>query len=197
MKLQVFVPMVLPPFDPPQLADLERIWRRCSYDDVHVLIFEVLHQRVTFRELTALGRDATRLLGAEGESCRPLRKMNRQLFFEMERGGSLLNRHDPIAPFSDNWLARDAVRRNLYSSPSEPDPGTVKVHQLPEFMRVTWCQLRAAWHDIGRRPPYEQSVEQRLVLETVLTRRIFRRALKLARAAEATCPQSPELKLLR
>ncbi len=123
--------------------------------------------------------------------------MVRQLEIEIDRGGPLDNPRAFRRPFSDEWSTYNTVRAMLNAAPDEPDPGAAQSHMLPEFRRVSWAELRAAWHSICRRKSTDQTIAQRLVLETVYTRRLIRRATKLVHEIEIALPNSAEAKLLR
>ncbi|WP_186062076.1 hypothetical protein [Burkholderia gladioli] len=49
-------------FEPPHFNDLTQFWRSCTYADVHLLILELLHLRMTLRELAGRGREAARVV---------------------------------------------------------------------------------------------------------------------------------------
>ncbi|CAG9258476.1 hypothetical protein BCEP4_2000008 [Burkholderia cepacia] len=73
--------MILPPFDPPQFDAMSHWWRTCTYADVHRLILEVLHLRLTLREMGTLTGDATRMIGYldradELQYAAPLRRLS-------------------------------------------------------------------------------------------------------------------------
>ncbi|WP_246795609.1 hypothetical protein [Burkholderia perseverans] len=168
------------------------------------MILEILHLRVTLRELGTHGRDTVRAVdrafdkaGLDPVAIVPLRRMVRQLEIEIDRGGPLDNPRAFRRPFSDEWSTYNTVRAMLNAAPDEPDPGAAQSHMLPEFRRVSWAELRAAWHSICRRKSTDQTIAQRLVLETVYTRRLIRRATKLVHEIEIALPNSAEAKLLR
>ncbi|NVE23858.1 hypothetical protein [Burkholderia glumae] len=193
--------MILPSFEPPHFDDLTRYWRSCTYADVHLLILEVLHLRMTLRELAERCREASRVVAkselAGGPPCPPLHRLNRQLNREVSRAGPLDDGTSPITPYSEEWCMREAVHCVLNASPTEPDPGAASARKLPEFIPVTWTELRAAWADVGRAECLSLTLEQRLVLESVRSRRNLRKFAKLARAAQEDAPDSPSAKLLR
>lgn len=55
------------------------------------------------------------------------------------------NPRERIAPFSDEWRAREATRCLLRDASDEPDPSSDKATKLPDFQCVTWAELRTAW----------------------------------------------------
>ncbi|WP_414451527.1 hypothetical protein AB4851_22560 [Burkholderia sp. 22PA0099] len=193
--------MLLPPFDPPQIDDLTQYWRACTNADVHILILEVMHQRLTMRELADLTREAGRVierLEIEPQpTVAPLRRMLRRITAEQHRAGPLDDPRSALTPYSEAWQARESVHCFLKSQPAEADPGETRARALPEFIALTWHELRARWLDIGRTKPPELTIEQRLMLEAVQTRRALRKFARLARAAEAAAPDSADAKLLR
>lgn len=193
--------MILPSFEPPHFNDLTRFWRSCTYADVHLLILEVLHLRMTLRELAGRGREAARVVAKSeqvgGPPCPPLHRLNRQLNWEVSRAGPLDDGTSPITPYSEAWLIREEIHCILNASPKEPDPGTTSARKLPEFIPVTWTELRASWADAGRIKCLDLTLEQRLVLEAVRSRRNLRKFAKLARATQEEAPASPSARLLR
>ncbi|WP_186058856.1 hypothetical protein [Burkholderia gladioli] len=193
--------MILPSFEPPHFNEMTRFWRSCTYSDVHLLILEVLHLRMTLRELAELGREAARVVAKSelvgGPSCPPLHRLNRQLTREVSRAGPIDDGRSPVTPYSEAWLAREAVHCVLKAAPDQPDPGATSARKLPEFTPVSWTELRSAWADAGRAHGCHMTLEQRLVLEAVRSRRNLRKFAKLAREAEQEAPDSPNAKLLR
>lgn len=193
--------MLLPPFDPPQIDALTRYWRACTYADVHILILEVMHQRLTMRELADLTREAVRVIERFEMEPRPtvapLRGMLRRITAEQHRAGPLDDPHSALTPYSEAWRMREAVHCFLNAAPAEADPGETNARALPEFIALTWHELRARWLDVGRTKPLELTTEQRLILESVRTRRALRKFARLAKAVEAAAPDSADAKLLR
>ncbi|MBH9723909.1 hypothetical protein JAO10_26615 [Burkholderia contaminans] len=181
--------MILPPFDPPQFDAMSEWWRTCTYADVHRLILEVLHLRVTLREMSDLTGDATRMIAYleradELKYAAPLRRLAIKIDKEIMRAGRMGNPRAPIAPFSDEWRAREAMKCRLHDVPGEPDPGSDKATKLPEFQRLTWAELRDAWSATNFKKNRSLTLEQRFVLEVVLVRRTLRLMEKMVCAAE-------------
>ncbi|WAG21075.1 hypothetical protein DX980_18590 [Burkholderia gladioli] len=177
--------MILPPFDPPTFDELTAFWRQCTYADVHRLVLEVIHQRLTLMELTspvAVARQAVNALDPEKAwVAKSVRKVQWLIDAEITRAGPLGNTRDPIAPFSDEWRARHAVTLRLYDRPVESTAEQLaRVGRLPEFERIKWNDLRMAWR---KTPPGQGSnftLGQRLVLESAKARQEFRKIEKLA-----------------
>ncbi len=187
--------MILPPFDPPQFDAMSRWWRECTYDDVHRLILEVLHLRVTISEMSSLTGDATRMIAYldqadELKYAAPLRRLSHKIDREVKRAGRMGNPRAPVAPFSDEWRAREAMKCKLYDAPSEPDPGSDKATKLPEFRRLTWEELRDAWSAANFKKHRALTLEQRFVLEVVHVRRSLRLMERLVCAAELELKKS-------
>lgn len=187
--------MILPPFDPPQFDAMSQWWRKCTYADVHRLILEVLHLRLTISEMSGLTGDATRMItyldrADELKYAAPLRRLSIKIDREVSRAGRMGNPRAPVAPFSDEWRAREAMKCKLYDAPGEPDPGSDKATKLPEFRRLTWEELRDAWGAAGFKKGRALTLEQRFVLEVVHVRRALRRMEKMVCAAEQELKKS-------
>ncbi|KVD09413.1 hypothetical protein WI80_13995 [Burkholderia ubonensis] len=187
--------MILPPFEPPQFDAMSKWWSACTYADVHRLILEVLHLRMTLREVSELAGDAARMIAyleqADTLKCSaPLRRLKIKVEKEITRAGRIGSPREPIAPFSDEWRAREAVRCKLRDAPDEPDPGSDKATKLPDFQHLTWTDLRDAWCATNYRGKGPLTLEQRFVLEVVHMRRVLRRMDKLVNAAELELKQS-------
>ncbi len=123
--------MILPPFDPPQFDAMSQWWRTCTYADVHRLILEVLHLRITLREMGTLTGNATRMIAYldradELQYAAPLRRLSNKIDKEIMRAGRIGNPRASVAPFSDEWRAREAMKCRLHDVPGEPDPGSDK-----------------------------------------------------------------------
>ncbi|KWF66621.1 hypothetical protein WT57_17075 [Burkholderia pseudomultivorans] len=181
--------MILPPFDPPKFDEMSTWWRSCTYADVHRLILEVLHLRITLREMSELTGHATRMIAYleradELKYAAPLRRLTIKLDKEIMRSGRLGNPRAQLAPFSDEWRAREAMKNRLRDTPGEPDPGSDKATKLPEFQRLTWADLREAWSATSYKKNRPLSLEQRFVLEVVHVRRTMRLMDKMVCAAE-------------
>ena len=141
--------MILPPFTPPKFDEMSKWWNSCTYADVHRLILEVLHLRLTMSEMSGLTGDATRMIAYldradELKYAAPLRRLSIKIDREISRAGRMGNPRAPVAPFSDEWRAREAMKCRLHDTPEEPDPGSDKATKLPEFRRLTWEELRDA-----------------------------------------------------
>ncbi|VWB45380.1 GP32 family protein [Burkholderia pseudomultivorans] len=181
--------MILPPFDPPKFDEMSTWWRTCTYAEVHRLILEVLHLRITLREMSELTGHATRMIAYleradELKYAAPLRRLTIKLDKEIMRSGRLGNPRAQLAPFSDEWRAREAMKNRLRDTPGEPDPGSDKATKLPEFQRLTWAHLREAWSATSYKKNRPLSLEQRFVLEVVHVRRTMRLMDKMVCAAE-------------
>ncbi|KWK54067.1 hypothetical protein WT81_18855 [Burkholderia stagnalis] len=181
--------MILPPFDPPQFDAMSQWRRACTYADVHRLILEVLHLRLTLREMGTLTGDATRMIAYleradELKYAAPLRRLSNKIDREITRAGRMGNPRAPIAPFSDEWRARETMKCRLHDVPGEPDPGSDKATKLPEFQRLTWEELRDAWSVADFKKRRALTLEQRFVLEVVHVRRALRLMEKMVCAAE-------------
>ncbi|WP_230945500.1 hypothetical protein [Burkholderia pseudomultivorans] len=181
--------MILPPFDPPKFDEMSTWWRTCTYAEVHRLILEVLHLRITLGEMSDLTGDAKRMIAYLEQAdtlkyAAPLRRLAIKLDKEITRAGRLGNPRAPIAPFSDEWRAREAMRCRLRDTPGEPDPGSDKATKLPEFQRISWSELRDTWSTHTYKKNRPLALEQRLVLEIVHVRRVLRLMEKMVCAAE-------------
>ncbi|WP_155625097.1 hypothetical protein [Burkholderia multivorans] len=77
----------------------------------------------------------------------PLRLLKIKMEREIRRAGRMANPREQIAPFSDEWRAREATRCLLRGELDEPDPGSDKATKLPDFRRLTCgrnCARRGA-----------------------------------------------------
>ncbi|MDR9241569.1 hypothetical protein FEP07_05607 [Burkholderia multivorans] len=174
---------------------MSKWWRTCTYADVHRLILEVLHLRLTLREIGELTSDAMRMIAYleradELKYAAPLRRLALKVDKEIMRAGRMGNPRVHIAPFSDKWRAREATKCRLRDVPSEPDPGSDKATKLPEFQRLTWAELRDAWSAIPYKKNRPLTLEQRFVLEIVHIRRTMRLMEKAVSAAELELKKS-------
>lgn len=181
--------MILPPFSPPRVDELSKWWSTCTYAEVHRLILEVLHLRITLSEMGSITRDATRMIAYLEQAdtlkyAAPLRRLANKIDKEIARGGRVSNTRAPVAPFSDEWRAREEMKCRLYAAPDEPDPGSDKATKLPEFQRLTWAELRDAWSATPFKKNKLPTLEQRFVLEVVHVRRTLRLMEKMVCAAE-------------
>ncbi len=181
--------MILPAFDPPQFDAMSKWWRTCTYADVHRLILEVLHLRLTLCEASNLADDAARMIAYLEQPdtqkySAPLRLLKIKMEREIRRAGRMANPREQIAPFSDEWRAREATRCLLRGEPAEPDPGSDRATKLPDFQRVTWAELRTAWSATEFKKDRPLTQQQRFVLEIVHVRRALRRMEQLVSAAE-------------
>ncbi|WP_175872670.1 hypothetical protein [Burkholderia sp. BCC0397] len=181
--------MILPPFSPPRFDELSKWWNTCTYAEVHRLILEVLHLRITLREMDSLTDDAKRMIAYLEQAdtlkyAAPLRRLSNKIDKEITRAGRIGNPRAPVAPFSDEWRAREEMKRRLYDTPGEPDPGSDKATKLPEFQRLTWAELRDAWSATPFQKNKLPTLEQRFVLEVVHVRRTLRLMEKMVCAAE-------------
>lgn len=186
--------MILPPFVPPQFDAMARWWRTCTYADVHLLILEVLHQRLTLGELSELAGEAARtVVYLEPDMMKygaPLRRLKVKIEKEIVRAGRTGSSREHLEPFSDEWRAREAIRCKLRGVPDEPDPGSDKATKLPEFQRLSWTELRDRWSQSGYTGKGRLTLEQRFVLEVVHVHRALRHLDKLALAAERELKES-------
>ncbi|WP_446904496.1 hypothetical protein [Burkholderia sp. YIM B11467] len=92
--------MILPPFDPPQFDTMSKWWHKCTYADVHRLILEVLHLRITLREMGTLTGNATRMIAYldradELQYAAPLRRLSNKIDREITRAGPMGNPRPP------------------------------------------------------------------------------------------------------
>ncbi|WGS46055.1 hypothetical protein LFL97_25590 [Burkholderia sp. JSH-S8] len=168
---------------------MSKWWNSCTYADVHRLILEVLHLRITLIEMGSLTGDATRMIAylEQADTLKysaPLRRLSIKIDKEILRAGRMGSPREPIAPFSDEWRAREAMKCRLHDTPSEPDPGSDKATKLPEFQRLTWSELRDAWSAANFKKNRPLTLEQRFVLEVVHVRRTLRLMEKMVCAAE-------------
>ncbi|NTX28681.1 hypothetical protein HT746_16340 [Burkholderia pyrrocinia] len=113
-----------------------------------------------------------------------LRRLAIKIDKEIMRAGRMGNPRAPIAPFSDEWRAREAMKCRLHDVPGEPDPGSDKATKLPEFQRLTWSELRDAWSAANFKKNRSLTLEQRFVLDVVHVRRTLRLMEKMVCAAE-------------
>lgn len=192
--------MILPPFDPPRFDAMSEWWNTCTYAEVHRLILEVLHLRITLTEMSSLTGDATRMIAYldradELKYAAPLRRLSNKIDREITRAGRMGNPRAPIAPFSDEWRARETMKCRLHDVPGEPDPGSDRATKLPEFQRLTWAELRDAWSATTYKKNRQLTLEQRFVLEIVHVRRTLRLMEKMVCAAELELKKngSPDL----
>ncbi|AOJ06505.1 hypothetical protein [Burkholderia mayonis] len=181
--------MILPPFDPPKLPEMTEWWKQCTYADVHRLILEVQHQRLTLWELRGCVADASRRARAIDpvllEYGAPLRRLGTVIDKEIERAQPIVRSRQSVAPFSDEWRARQAIRCSLHAAPDDPVP-CADAKQFPEFRRVTWRELRERWRWLDRKKTRTLTVEQRMVLEIAFVRRkILDQVWKMVAAVEA------------
>ncbi|WP_175981471.1 hypothetical protein [Burkholderia sp. BCC1630] len=125
----------------------------------------------------------------------PLRRLSNKIDREITRAGRMGNPRAPIAPFSDEWRAREAMKCRLHDAPGEPDPGSDKATKLPEFQRLTWAELRDAWSATTYKKNRPLTLEQRFVLEIVHVRRTLRLMEKMVCTAELELKKngSPDL----
>jgi hypothetical protein len=114
----------------------------------------------------------------------PLRRLSIKIDKEITRAGRMGNSRAPVAPFSDEWRAREAMKCRLHDIPEEPDPGSDKAAKLPEFQRRTWEELRDAWSVADFKKRRVLTLEQRFVLEIVHVRRALRLMERTVCAAE-------------
>ncbi|WP_146774311.1 hypothetical protein [Burkholderia cepacia] len=140
-------------------------------------------------EMSGLTGDATRMIAYvdradELQYAAPLRRLSNKIDREMRRAGRMGNPRADVAPFSDEWRARKAMKCRLYDVPGEPDPGSDKATKLPEFQRLTWEELRDAWSTANFKKHRSLTLEQRFVLEVVHVRRTLRLMEKMVCAAE-------------
>ncbi|MDN7586954.1 hypothetical protein [Burkholderia seminalis] len=146
-------------------------------------------------EMSGLTSDATRMIAYldradELKYAAPLRRLSIKIDREISRAGRMGNPRAPVAPFSDEWRAREAMKCRLHDTPEEPDPGSDKATKLPEFRRLTWEELRDAWGMACFKKGRALTVEQRFVLEIVHVRRALRRMEKMVCAAELELKKS-------
>ncbi|HEM7803752.1 MULTISPECIES: hypothetical protein [Burkholderia] len=145
--------------------------------------------------MSSLTGDATRMIAYldqadELKYAAPLRRLSHKIDREVKRAGRMGNPRAPVAPFSDEWRAREAMKCKLYDAPSEPDPGSDKATKLPEFRRLTWEELRDAWSAANFKKHRALTLEQRFVLEVVHVRRSLRLMERLVCAAELELKKS-------
>ncbi|MCA8255580.1 hypothetical protein LGM89_20115 [Burkholderia sp. AU31624] len=114
----------------------------------------------------------------------PLRRLSNKLDKEIMRAGRMGNSRASVAPFSDEWRARETMKCRRHDVPSEPDRGSDKATKLPEFQRLTWEELRDAWSATAYKKNRALTIEQRFVLEVVHVRRTLRLMEKMVCAAE-------------
>ncbi|MGY4730695.1 hypothetical protein [Burkholderia pyrrocinia] len=150
--------------------------------------------------MSSLTGDATRMIAYldradELKYAAPLRRLSNKIDREITRAGRMGNPRAPIAPFSDEWRAREAMKCRLHDVPGEPDPGSDKATKLPEFQRLTWAELRDVWSATTYKKNRPLSLEQRFALEIVHVRRTLRLMEKMVCAAELELKKngSPDL----
>ncbi|WP_175672916.1 hypothetical protein [Burkholderia ambifaria] len=114
----------------------------------------------------------------------PLRRLSNKIDKEIMRAGRMGNPRASVAPFSDEWRAREAMKCRLHDVPGEPDPGSDKTTKLPEFQRLTRSELRDAWSAANFKKNRALPLEQRFVLEVVHVRRTLRLMEKMVCAAD-------------
>ncbi|CAJ3047405.1 GP32 family protein [Burkholderia pseudomallei] len=119
--------MILPPFNPPKLPEMTEWWTRCTYADVQRLILEVQHQRLTLWELRSCITDASRRARAIDPSLleygAPLRRLGYIVEKEIDRATPFARMREPVAPFSDEWRAREELKSKRWESPDDAPPG--------------------------------------------------------------------------
>jgi hypothetical protein len=171
--------LILPPFYPPSIEDIAAWWRHCTYLDVHRLALEVLHQRLTLVELDAHSQAAVRQVGAALPELTlpgaPLAKLGRQLDHEIKRCAPIFRSvYEPIVPFSDEWLTREAAKGVPQATPDPTRHGVDDFPALPAFQSPTISELREAWRSRSRGAG-PMPLGQRLILETVRSRQLLTR----------------------
>ncbi|MCA8067766.1 hypothetical protein [Burkholderia sp. AU38729] len=114
----------------------------------------------------------------------PLRRLSNKIDKEIMRAGRMGNSRASVAPFSDEWRARETMKCRRHDVPGEPDRGSDKATKLPEFQRLTWEELRDAWSATAYKKNRALTIEQRFVLEVVHVRRTLRLMEKMVCAAE-------------
>lgn len=101
---------------------------------------------------------------------------------EQLRAGPVGSLRERVAPFSDEWRARQAIYCRLFEQPDgTPADGSAT---LPRFPRVTWSELRNAWRKSDYRKGQMFNVEQRVLLEIAFARRCLQHFEKLAARAQ-------------
>lgn len=114
---------------------------------------------------------------------------------EVSRAGPLDGSTSSITAYSKAWLISEAIRCALDASPNERDQRTTSARRLPEFIPVKRTELRATRTDVGGAKCFSLTREQRLVLESVRSRRHLRnqpcacsarKGARFARRATAT-----------
>jgi hypothetical protein len=182
----LFFAMILPPFDPPSFEELSRYWRSCNYDDVHRVILEVLHDRLLATELAGKARSAEieihKVAPEDSAPSKAIRRLVRTIEREQLRSGPIGSSRGRIAEFSDEWRAREATRCQLYAHPDPADGEEPAA--LPRFQRVSWLEMRQRWRESDYVKGRHFSLDQRIILEVALARRVFRHLEKIARRAK-------------
>lgn len=181
--------MILPPFNPPKLPEMTEWWTRCTYADVQRLILEVQHQRLTLWELRSCIADASRRARAIDPSLleygAPLRRLGYIVEKEIDRAAPFARMREPVAPFSDEWRAREELKSKRWESPDDAPPGA-SPKSVPQFQRVTWAELREKWRLEEGKKVGRHTLEQRMALEIAYLRNnIVGKSQKLVDAARA------------
>ncbi|MDN7672508.1 hypothetical protein QZM22_08260 [Burkholderia oklahomensis] len=117
----------------------------------------------------------------------PLRRLGATIDKEIEHAQPIVRSRQPVAPFSDEWRARQAIRCSLHAAPDDPVIGA-DAKRFPEFRRVTWRELRERWRWrwLDEKNTRTLTVEQRMVLEIAFVRRkILDPVWKMVAAVEA------------
>ncbi|KGX12655.1 putative gP32 [Burkholderia pseudomallei] len=186
--------MILPPFNPPKLPEMTEWWTRCTYADVQRLILEVQHQRLTLWELRSCIADASRRARAIDPSLleygAPLRRLGYIVEKEIDRAAPFARMREPVAPFSDEWRAREELKSKCWESPDDTPPGT-SPKSIPQFQRVTWAELREKWRIEEGKKLGRHTLEQRMALDIAYLRsNIVGKSRKLVDAARIEAEKS-------
>lgn len=178
--------MILPPFEPPNGDELRRFWLSCTYRDVHRMILEVLHGRLSLMEFAGAIRsievELNRLLPEDSSGITAARRLRRMIEQEQFRAGPIDTGRERVAHFSDEWRAMQAIRCRFFAHP-DGEPGDDQA-RLPRFQRLAWTELRNAWRDSGYTKGGRFEFEQRALLEIAFARRMFAHCESLARRVE-------------
>src|ERR1700754_1080514 len=178
--------MILPPFDPPSFEQLSRYWRSCNYDDVHRVILEVLHDRLLVMELAEKARgmeiEIHKVAPEDSAPRKAIRRLVRTIEREQLRSGPVGSSRERVAEFSDEWRAREATRCQLFAHPDPADGDDPAA--LPRFQRVPGLEMRQRWRELDYVKGRHFNLDQRIILEVALARRVFRHLEKIARRAK-------------
>ncbi|AFI66699.1 hypothetical protein BP1026B_I2086 [Burkholderia pseudomallei 1026b] len=115
----------------------------------------------------------------------PLRRLGYIVEKEIDRAAPFARMREPVAPFSDEWRAREELKSKRWESPDDAPPGA-SPKSVPQFQRVTWAELREKWRLEEGKKVGRHTLEQRMALEIAYLRNnIVGKSQKLVDAARA------------